>query len=93
MGARAIVQASSKVAGFFLRDLVSLFGLNGEVPPDGWTLLQPVYVWVRRLVTELGSLSMRPPTENIPEAIGGLCRERRCSPRLVNQGSWYLGCH
>jgi len=88
-----IVQVGPKIAAFYLRDLVSLFALDASVAPAEFGLLQPVDVWVRRLVARLALAEENAPEEIVREAIVSLCRERTCSPVFFNQGLWYLGTH
>ena len=50
-----IIQVGPKVAAFYLRDLVSLFSLDEGLSDSDAALLQPVDVWVRRLVAPSGA--------------------------------------
>jgi hypothetical protein len=92
-GSPGIIQVGPKIAAFYLRDLVSLFELDETVPLRELALLQPVDVWVRRLVGRLGLAKETASDEEIRDAIVGICAERNCSPLLFNQGLWYLGAH
>lgn len=88
-----IIQVGPKIAAFYLRDLVSLFALDGCVTVEESGLLQPVDVWVRRLVARLGLAAEDAPEEAIRAAIIDVCDAHSCSPLLFNQGLWYLGTH
>jgi hypothetical protein len=90
---RGIIQVGPKIAAFYLRDLVSLFALDGYVTAEDFALLQPVDVWVRRLVARLGLASEAAPEETIRASIVEVCDAHSCSPLLFNQGLWYLGTH
>jgi len=88
-----IVQVGPKIAAFYLRDLISIFALDGCVTGEEFGLLQPVDVWVRRLVTRLGLADEAADEETIRASIIGVCDAHGCSPLLFNQGLWYLGTH
>jgi hypothetical protein len=88
-----IVQVGPKIAAFYLRDLVSLFALDGCVTAEEFGLLQPVDVWVRRLVARLGLAAEAASEETIRASIIDVCNAHGYSPLLFNQGLWYLGTH
>ena len=71
-----------KIASFFLRDLAIKY--NVQVSKDRH-LLQPVDVWIRRLVWLLNDRKME--DEQVARWIAGKCPE----PELANQGFWYFG--
>lgn len=87
----------SKISSLFLRDIVLIYDLAID-PHD--PLLQPVDIWVRRLVR----LLMDVPADvagdqkdnyssdaKIAEALICLSREASVSPLTLNQGAWYFG--
>lgn len=86
-----IYQIGPKVASFYLRDLVTLYGLESHVPAQVQYMLQPVDVWVRRLAVTAGIVASDASDEAIRQAIVKLSAERGCSPLQFNQGVWYLG--
>jgi len=86
-----IVQVGSKIASFYLRDVISLYQLESEVPEEFASCLQPVDVWVRRLANKIGLVGDKASDEEIREAIVTLCREHGVSPAQFNQGAWYMG--
>lgn len=88
-----IVQVGPKIAAFYLRDLVSLYELDARVAPAEFAHLQPVDVWVRRLVARLALAEENAPEDVMREAIVGVCSQEGCSSLLFNQGLWYLGSH
>jgi len=86
-----IIQVGPKVASFYLRDVVSLYHLEEQVPDEFAFHLQPVDVWVRRLAYKTGIVNDGASDGEIQKAIVDLCREQRCSPVQFNQGAWYVG--
>lgn len=88
---RDIVQVGPKIASFYLRDVVSLYRLESQVPAEFVFCLQPVDVWVRKLVNKTGLASNQASDKEIRDAIVALCKEHGCSPVEFNQGAWYAG--
>lgn len=86
-----IVQVGPKIASFYLRDVVSLFELESNIPDDFQFCLQPIDVWVRKVAIKTGIVSRNTTDEQIRSAIIELCREWDCSPLQFNQGAWYCG--
>lgn len=89
-----IVQVGPKIASFYLRDIVSLGGLDDKILPGSAYCLQPVDTWVRKLVYRLKIVNEgeRNP-KKIQQAIVSLCEAKGVSPILFNQGAWYVGNH
>jgi len=88
---RSIYQIGPKVASLYLRDIVSLYQLEGKVSNEFAFCLQPVDVWVRKLVHKTGIVDNRANDREIQDAIVALCKEHRRSPLQFNQGAWYAG--
>jgi hypothetical protein len=86
-----IIQIGPKTASFYLRDVVSLYRLEGKVPDEFAFCLQPVDVWVRKLAYKTGIVEDGADDKKIQEAIVALCKEYGCSPLQFNQGAWYTG--
>ncbi|MFZ2423430.1 MAG: hypothetical protein WBD79_02290 [Anaerolineae bacterium] len=86
-----ITQVGPKIAAFYLRDLVSLYHLEGKVPPASAFCLQPVDVWVEKLARELDIVDDDANQHHIQTAIIALCQKYEISPLLFNQGAWYVG--
>lgn len=86
-----IVQIGPKIASFYLRDVVSLYQLESEVPDEFAFCLQPVDVWVRKLVNKTGLADNEASDKEIREAIVALCKKHGYSPVRFNQGAWYMG--
>lgn len=86
-----IRQVGPKIAAFYLRDLVTLFGLEQYVPSDFQFCLQPIDVWVRRLAVSTGIVGESASDQTIGQAIVMLCAKHGCSPLKFNQGAWYAG--
>lgn len=87
-----IWQIGTKVASFYLRDLVCIYGLDTFVAKDDLKFLQPIDVWVRKVAHRLGVTS----DENCPEnqvrsRIIEACAQTGVSAFKFNQGAWYLG--
>ncbi|RMG67632.1 MAG: hypothetical protein D6715_04325 [Calditrichaeota bacterium] len=88
---RDIVQVGPKIAAFYLRDVVSLYQLENLVPEEFAFCLQPIDVWVRKLVKKIGMVDNEASDDEVREAIITLCRDYKVSPTQFNQGAWYLG--
>lgn len=86
-----IIQVGPKVASLYLRDVVSLYQLEGKVPDEFAFCLQPVDVWVRKLAYKTGIVDDGANDKEIQEAIVALCKGYGCSPLQFNQGAWYTG--
>ena len=88
-----IVQVGPKIASFFLRDLVFLFNLGGEITPETMPLIQPVDTWVKRICNSIGIVSMDDDFEVIRNKIIEYCHNAQVDPLDFNQGTWYVGSH
>lgn len=88
-----IVQVGPKVASFYLRDVVTLYGLEQSVPARFAVQLQPIDVWVQRLVHKIGLVEPNASDTAIREAIVVECVQHGISPIQFNQGAWYIGSH
>lgn len=86
---RKIRGIGNKIASFFLRDLVIEYDLGDSIPYQDRWLLQPIDVWVRRIVRSLSEPSMN--DEKIAEWIVDVCKEANQNPEQCNQGMWYFG--
>lgn len=75
----------TKIASFYLRDLVAVTKINLS-ETDYRHLLQPVDIWVRRVVT---NIQRNPKIKDgkIPDFIVTNSEQ----PELVNMGMWYFG--
>ncbi len=91
--AGGIYQVGSKIASFYLRDLVCVFDLAGHVTPDDEDCVQPVDVWVRTVAIKTGLVTSGETDERTREAIINYCKQSGCSSLQFNQGAWYLGSH
>lgn len=88
-----IVQVGSKIAAFYLRDVVSLFDLESLIPADFQFCLQPVDVWIRRLAHKVGIVGPNATDGDVQQAIVRICQEKGYSPLRFNQGAWYAGAN
>lgn len=89
---RAIPQIGPKIASFYLRDLVCIYGLDDLVKPEDLQYLQPIDVWVRKVADNLEITG----GDNVPEEevrlnIIRTCEQCGVSAFRFNQGAWYLG--
>lgn len=91
--ATGITQVGAKIAAFYLRDIVSLYDLEDSVPTDFQFCLQPIDVWVRRLVQKVGMVGPDASDGDIQRAIVRECHARGYSPLQFNQGAWYAGAN
>lgn len=88
--ANGIYQVGPKVAALYLRDLVSLYSLEDQIPDESAFCLQPVDVWVRKVAKRVG-LSSELDDHQIQIEMARLCRRNAISPLRFNQGAWYVG--
>ena len=87
----------SKINSLFLRDIVLIYNL--AIAQDH-VLLQPVDIWVRRLIRLLMGLQADLPKDHkddyssdtkIAETLIHLSETASVSPLTLNQGAWYFG--
>ncbi len=86
-----IVQVGPKIAGLYLRDIVSLYDLDSKISYSSAYCLQPVDTWVRKLAYRLKIVNEGGSDQQIQKAIVSLCKSKGVSPLLFNQGAWYVG--
>ena len=87
-----IRQVGDKVACFYLRDVVTLFELEGCVPPEHRRLLLPIDTWVRKFAKEyLVKDAKDPKDDEIKQKILKVCDDYGVSPAKLDQGIWYAG--
>ena len=85
-------QIGPKIASFYLRDLVCIYGIECLVKPDELKLLQPIDVWVRKVAHRLGIIAVETcPDDEVRTAIVQACAQYGVSAFKFNQGAWYLG--
>jgi hypothetical protein len=83
----------SKITSLFLRDVATFYNVY---PRDNRTLLQPIDIWVRRIVKKLGGPVTEPSEQNLKVdekarnwIVNESSKESVC-PEKVNQGMWYF---
>lgn len=83
----------SKITSLFLRDVATFYNV---FPSKDRHLLQPIDIWVRRIVKELGG-PVTDPNEQDPEIddaarkwIVDQSSRASVNPEAVNQGMWYF---
>lgn len=90
----ALHQIGPKIAAFYLRDVVSLFDLEGSISPLDYELLQPIDVWVRKFAIHRMKIAVdKADNKTIARNIIEYCAKEGCSTLLFNQGVWYLSTH
>ena len=88
---KGITQVGPKIAALYLRDLISLYHLEDNVPLTFAFCLQPIDVWVEKLAHKLKIVGPNANHLDIQRAIVKLCQEQGVSHLLFNQGAWYVG--
>lgn len=89
---RGIIQVGPKIASFYLRDVISLYGLDDKIPSSSAYCLQPVDTWVKKVAYRLKIVDEgERNSKKIQQAIASLCKAKDVSPILFNQGAWYVG--
>jgi len=88
-----IRQIGDKTASFFLRDVVTIYGLDDQLSEGDYILLQPVDTWVRKVSTKLGLTTEKTSDNELKSLIIKACLDNNISPMKLNQGMWYLGSH
>lgn len=88
-----IVQIGPKIAAFYLRDVVMLFHLEDEIPPEHLYCLQPVDTWVANVAFELGLVNQKSDFAMIQRDLTDQCHQAGVSTLYFNAGAWYAGSH
>jgi len=87
----------NKINSLFLRDITLMYGISKN---QDNVLLQPVDIWIRRLVRVLmgfsadvsrDSLDEYSEDTKIAQTVIFLCRKADVSPLAFNQGAWMFG--
>jgi len=95
-----IFEIGDKLACFFLRDVVLLYGLKRHLDDGDFTYCQPVDTWVNQLAAKLRLVRQpkdgkrglnKHELDQLKEAIFRQCRKARVSPLLFNTGLWMAG--
>lgn len=82
-----------KLSPLFLRDVVSLFGLEQYLSPETHVFVQPIDTWVRQVVRETGIIMEKLPDGELKRKIVETCLKHESPPIEFNQGAWYYGFH
>jgi hypothetical protein len=85
-----IFQVGDKIASFYLRDVVSLYGLDEYVTAESAVVLQPIDVHVKKVCGLLGIAEKGDSNSKIKNRIVSVCRQQSISPILFNQGAWFV---
>lgn len=86
---RKIRGIGNKISSFFLRDLAIEYDLGDLIPYQDRWLLQPIDVWVRRIVQSLSERTIS--DKQIAQWVVDICKEANQNPEQCNQGMWYFG--
>lgn len=87
-----IIGIGPKIASVYTRDLVDLYDLENRIAPEDLSLLQPIDVWVRRVVYKIGIVGEEQLSDvDIQKRIVLACHDLGVSAMRFNQGAWYLG--
>jgi hypothetical protein len=90
-GDNGMAQVGPKIAAFYLRDVVSLFSLPEPTDWPSAVCLQPIDVWVRRVLQTIGPDDAGTHALADQLAIVRMCETERVSAVRFNQGAWYMG--
>ncbi|MBD3285857.1 hypothetical protein GF338_05930 [candidate division WOR-3 bacterium] len=91
-----ITQVGPKIASLYMRDVVSLYQLEKHLDDSDYLFLQPVDVWVQRVLFKLDLISEKPRSKEIEDALTkvvNVCLEKNYSPLGFNQGVWYFAAN
>lgn len=83
---------AQKKAALFLRDVVTIWGLEDELSWEEYRYVFPVDTQIRQVVTELGIVDDGVSRDQLTDAVLNACRPD-VSPVEFNQGAWYLGAN
>jgi hypothetical protein len=87
-----IFQVGEKIASFYLRDLVCIYGLDALISKDELKFLQPIDVWVRRVAHRLNVISTEDcPEDEVRSKLIEACSQAGVSTFKFNQGALVPG--
>jgi len=84
-----------KVASLILRDIQSYIGPWPEAPASSRKYLQPIDVWVRRLIQESLWPELNWPNEDLKftAQLVDECQKSGTNDVELNEGAWFVGSH
>jgi hypothetical protein len=88
-----IVQVGSKIAAFYLRDVVSVFDLTEFIDNTSAFCLQAVDTWVQKVAEKFGIVEENADPSAVQQAIVSMCERNHISALRFNQGAWFTGYH
>lgn len=88
---KKIWSVGPKIAALFLRDIVTVFGLEDKVTDVDQIYLQPIDTWVRQVAVKLEMVQRGESAKKIRSVIVRDCLKCGVSPIAFNQGAWYVG--
>jgi len=87
---KKIRSVKNKIASFYIRDLVSIFGL----PVSDYRAAYPVDTWVRQLSIKLGVIDEKEQNlDRIRDKSIEMLLRNNIDPVLFNQGAWFVSYH
>jgi len=90
-----IRSVGKKIASLYLRDLVTILGLEREVSYDHQVFLQPIDTWVRRITSKIGIEETKNEMKLRRMIIERCWRVSQSAITAIrfNEGAWYIGSH
>jgi len=89
----AIHAVGDKLASFYLRDVVFLDELEGDIKVTDYPYLQPVDTWVLRVGQSLELIDKADAGSSAKDKLISACLAADVSPLLFNAGAWLVGAH
>jgi len=87
-----IKSVGKKIASLYLRDLVTILGLEQKVSNDHQIFLQPIDTWVRQIIEKIGIEETKNEMK-LRRMITDRCARVGQSTIRFNEGAWYIGSH
>jgi len=90
-----IRSVGKKIASLYLRDLVTILGLEQEVSNAHQVFLQPIDTWVRQIIEKIGLEETRNEMKLRRMIVERCGRVSKSAIRAIrfNEGAWYIGSH
>lgn len=87
-----IYAIGDKLASFYLRDIILVYGLEKSLQQGDFQYCQPIDTWVKQVAVKLGILpSQDTSIEESKKLITEACHKADISPLLFNAGAWMVG--
>lgn len=82
-----------KIASLYLRDLVTILGLEQEVSGNHQIFLQPIDTWVKQIMFHTLGIEETKDEMKLRRIIIERCGQVGQSTIRFNEGAWYIGSH